>query len=283
MEAIVTRRGARRISEVPLTVLERLATGEIETVNLMEWLATDMAALARSMSAATESGPLREALADAANLMMGRGITARLAIAGRSIVRAVPGLDSPDVHALARHRSDVVRQWVCYAANDGSVGRPFGERLALTLPFAADTNMSVREAAWMAFRPHIVSGLKNAVVQLEPLSRDPDRNLRRFAVEVTRPRSVWGAHIEQLKRDPSIALPLLENVRDDGAKYVQLSVGNWLNDASRSRPDWVVELCRVWSRDRGEGTERIIRRGLRTLRATGDRNAGGVIWGKAHT
>ena len=260
-----------------------MAAGELETVNLMEWLATDMAALARQVSAVAQSKRLRGALAEAANLMTDRGITARLAIAGRAILRAVPDLDSPEFRALACHRSDIVRQWACYAANDGRVGRSFAERLALTLPFAVDSNMSVREAAWMAFRPHIIVRVEEALPQLEPLSRDSDPRTRRFAVEVTRPRSVWGSHIPQLKRNPGIALPLLENVRDDGAKYVQLSVGNWLNDASRSRPDWVAELCRVWSCNGGLGTERIVKRGLRTLRAARDRGAGGVSGQKDFT
>jgi 3-methyladenine DNA glycosylase AlkC len=265
MNTLSTRRGARRISEVPQAVLACLATGEIETVNLMEWLATDMAALARSVSAATQSKPLKEALAQAANLMASRGITARLAIAGQAIVRAIPDLDGSHFHALARHRSDVVRQWACYAVNASDVPRSLIDRLALTLPFAADGNMSVREVAWMAFRPHILANVEAAIELLEPITRDPNSSIRRFAVEVTRPRSVWGTHCGQLKRRPQEALSLLENVRQDRAHYVQLAVGNWLNDASKSRPDWVVEVCNRWSAEGDHYTKAIVRRGLRTV------------------
>jgi 3-methyladenine DNA glycosylase AlkC len=158
-----------------------------------------------------------------------------------------------------------VRQWACYSVNDCHIKRPLADRLNLTRPFAGDLNMTVREAAWMAFRPHILASVGEAVKLLEPATRDPNAFIRRFAIEATRPRSVWGAHCRELKRRPQVALLLLENVRQDQVRYVQLAVGNWLNDASKSRPEWVVEVCRRWSAEENRHTAAITRRGLRTL------------------
>ncbi|NJM28128.1 MAG: hypothetical protein HC856_07635 [Pseudanabaena sp. RU_4_16] len=41
------RKGARKVNEIPSEVLDLLNRGEIETVNLVEWLAIDLQALAR--------------------------------------------------------------------------------------------------------------------------------------------------------------------------------------------------------------------------------------------
>jgi 3-methyladenine DNA glycosylase AlkC len=260
-----SRRGARRIGEIPSSVLARLEAGEIETVNLMEWLATDMSALARNVAARARSGRLRSALEEAAAVMAGQGVIGRLKLAGRAIADTLPDFEGPDFTSLAEHASDLVRQWACYAVNHAAIRRSLAERLTLTLPFAADPNMSVREAAWMAFRPNILARVQEAIALLEPVSRDADQSHRRFAIEATRPRSVWGAHIELLKRRPEKALPLLDNVRQDKARYVQLAAGNWLNDASKSRPDWVAQTCARWSTEGNPQTAVIVRRGLRTL------------------
>ena len=91
--------------------------------------------------------------------------------------------------------------------------------------------------------------------------------IRRCAVEGTRPRGVWTAHIEELKREPERGLPLLEPVRADESRYVQRAVANWLNDASKDRPEWVQEVCARWlDESPGPQTSWIVNSALRTLR-----------------
>lgn len=116
----------------------------------------------------------------------------------------------------------------------------------------------------MAFRPCLQPKLEGAIKLLEKTAGKADPRLRRFAVEVTRPRSVWGAHIEALKREPETATMILERVKADPSRYVQLAAGNWLNDASKTRPEWVMEICERWGRASNEHTQRIVKRGLRT-------------------
>jgi 3-methyladenine DNA glycosylase AlkC len=259
------RKGARRMGDVPPQVLADLSAGLVETANLMEWLATDMSQLARVIAAGPVPIALRMSLSEAAEGMRGRGVTGRLRLAVAAIVRGLPEMAGSTFKRLASHRSDVVRQWVCYAVNDPSLFTSLEDRLGHTLPFASDANMSVREAAWMAFRPHLAQSLQPGLELLASLSRSEDSNIRRFAVEVSRPRSVWGAHILQLKKDPNPAAPLLENTRSDPSKYVRLAVGNWLNDASKTRADWVRDTCARWQTAMNPHTDFIVKRAMRSL------------------
>jgi 3-methyladenine DNA glycosylase AlkC len=148
---------------------------------------------------------------------------------------------------LARHPSDIVRSWAAFAAVTGD-NRHFDDHLAAIRAFAADRHFGVREIAWMALRPHIQRQVSAAIELLAAWSHESDANLRRFASEATRPRGVWCAHIEVLKSEPQLGLPILEPLKADSSKYVRDSVGNWLNDAAKSQPQFVKGLCKRWKK-----------------------------------
>jgi 3-methyladenine DNA glycosylase AlkC len=92
----------------------------------------------------------------------------------------------------------------------------------------------------------------------------PDR-LRRFTCEVTRPRGVWSTHIPLLKQQPELALQLLDELAADDCAYVSTSMGNWLNDAGRTRPDFVLDACATWSAEYPLTFSRTRRLALRNL------------------
>jgi 3-methyladenine DNA glycosylase AlkC len=140
-----------------------------------------------------------------------------------------------------------------------------GERLAHLSPFADDPHFAVREWAWLSFRPTVAAELGGAIGVLRRWTAETSPNLRRFASEATRPRGVWSVHILALKQEPALGLPILSPLRADGSRYVQDSVANWLNDASKSRPQWVAEICANWAATGDPHTERICRRAMRTL------------------
>jgi 3-methyladenine DNA glycosylase AlkC len=120
--------------------------------------------------------------------------------------------------------------------------------------------------AWMAVRDAIAGDVDAAVRLLEPWVLDADPNIRRFASEATRPRGVWCAQIETLKKEPWRAQRLLQPLRADGSRYVQNSVANWLNDAAKTQPDWVREVCADWSRSQpSAATQYIVRRAQRSI------------------
>lgn len=259
--ARTSRRALRR--RIPRARLHALDRGHEACRTLGEWLAVDMATLLDELGVEVGQERALAPIADQLRSDPSIGVTRRLAMIGEGLHAAL-GANGPGFERVAVHRSDVVRQWACYAI--GAAEMPLSERLERLLSFAADRNMTVRECAWMVLRPSLARDLEHGIRLLEPLVRHADPNIRRFAVEVSRPRSVWGRHLEALKRRPQIGVRLLDPVRSDPSLYVRRAVANWLNDASKSTPHWVSGLCTGWMRERPTPeTSWIVRRALRTM------------------
>jgi 3-methyladenine DNA glycosylase AlkC len=243
---------------IPDDVLDELNAGTRQTANLTEGLAVDFVAL---MATAVPEVP-----ADTHDRLTAGSpsITRRMRIAGELLLEHV-GLSG--LEALVDHRSDTVRGWAAYAVGLAP-GLALAERFTLIRPLANDPHFGVREWAWMPLRPHVAADVGRAIQLLESWVHEESANLRRFAVEATRPRGVWTEHIAQLKEDPRLGLPLLKPLRADPAKYVQDSVSNWLNDAAKSKPDWVRDLVDGWADGCDDrNTLRICRRAVRSLPA----------------
>jgi 3-methyladenine DNA glycosylase AlkC len=61
-------------------------------------------------------------------------------------------------------------------------------------------------------------------------------------------------------------LAIDQRLKNDAAKYVQDSVGNWLNDASKTQTNFVIELCKKWEAEsKTKETAYIIKKALRTI------------------
>jgi 3-methyladenine DNA glycosylase AlkC len=249
------RKGARRRDEVTAEVLRGLNGGTLQTASLPEALVVDFAALMKAALPRVRRGQLER-------LDPAMGIVRRMQVAGEILFEHA-GEEAEK--RFGSHPSDTVRGWAAYAlANVPGLSIP--ERVRRVRPFADDHHFGVREWAWIAVRPNLAEDVGLAVEALLPWTADDSVNVRRFAVEVLRPRGVWCSHIAALKESPERGLPLLTPCRADSSRYVQNSVANWLNDASRSRPDWVRAVCAKWGKGRvAKETAYILRRALRTL------------------
>lgn len=247
----MTRTGATPVADVPAAVVAERNAGRLETATLAEMLAMDLAALARAVcpDGAVSVDPTA-------------GITRRMAQAAAGLYAA---WGAAAYGRLAAHPSDTARGWAAYVvALDEDV--PLAERLARIRPLADDPHFGVREWAWLALRPHLADHLPEALHRLTPWTAEPSANLRRFAVEITRPRGVWCGHLAALKQDPAPARPLLDAVRGDASRYVQNSAANWLNDAAKTRRDWVDGVVAAWRAEpHGAATAYICRRALRSV------------------
>lgn len=240
---------------MPPSRVAALNRGEAESSNLAEILAIDIPALLTVVVpdiSSIELERLREA----------EGIVRKMLLAGETLLeRSGPRA----INKFMAHPSDVVRSWAAYmiAAEESWT---LEERLARLRPLADDAHSGVREWAWLALRPRLAAELPAAISLLKPWTKERSAYLRRFTTESTRPRGVWCMHLEALKERPERGEPLLEPLRADPEKYVQDSVSNWLNDASKTRADWVRELCRRWlAESESPATQRICRRALRTV------------------
>lgn len=229
------RKGARTVASVDPEVLAQLEAGTIETANLTEGLAINMARLLGTVAPSVSAGALDLSL----------GVVQRMAQAG-ALLRT--HLTAPELAVIASHTSDTVSGWAAFAVGQDA-DQPSLERIDAIKPFAADSHFGVREWAWMAVRAIIVDDPLGVIAKLTPWTQDGDPNVRRFASEATRPRGVWAASIKLLRKEPEHALPILEALRHDRERYVEDSVANWLNDAAKDRPDWVVVLLDEWAKD----------------------------------
>jgi 3-methyladenine DNA glycosylase AlkC len=251
--ATLGRRGARHPSLVPPNVLRELEAGG-ESANHMEQIALDMGALL--CHAFPE-------LTGHADRLRGSGLVARMRIGG-SILWESLGIGG--VRAALSSSSDTVRGWGAMAVGQ-EAGLPLVEALRSIRPFANDRHFAVREWAWLSVREHVQVELDAALALLGTWASEPDANLRRFATEVTRPRGVWCSHIRPLREAPWRGLSIIDSLRADPSRYVQTSVANWLNDASKDQPTWVTHLCAAWRSDSPTAaTEWICKRAERTMR-----------------
>ena len=262
------RKGAIRISDIPPDVLRALNEGREESITLVEWLAIDMPTLLRSILPGVGLADASEELGQVADVLADEGVTKRVKGIGEALFMATR--DHPRrseiFEAVASRESDMVRAWAAFMVT-ADKEPDLADRLEAARRFAADRSVAVRECAWDSFRPYVAADLYQGLQLLESWVRDPDPNIRRCAIEATRPRGVWTAHIEALKQDPGPGLALLEPVRSDPSRYVQRSAANWLNDASKSRPDWVRAVCARWSRQsQTNETAWTVNHALRTLR-----------------
>lgn len=244
-----------RPSDIPRSRVRALESGEAETRSLAEGLAIDARRLAQRVLPP-------DVFAATDGRAWGLGVVRRSDAVGEAIARV--GGDAL-IHRLAGSPSDTIRGWVCFAIA-AQPDRTLRQRLTRMRPLADDGHFGVREWAWLALRPQLIEALGEALSRLTPWTRSRSANLRRFAIEATRPRGVWCAHIVALKEDPTPGLALLEPLRADASRYVQDSVANWLNDAAKSRPDWVRGVCDRWRVESpAPETEHIIRRATRNL------------------
>lgn len=260
------RKGYPSRGSIPSSVLHRLNHAEEPTITLSEWLAVDLSILCATVLSELGHPKVGSSCAALASQLAGDGvgIMERLRRLGQHIYQEVPSRRRDSlVRALASHDADIPRQLA--ALTIPHRGLDLVATLEAVRPFAADAHMGVREIAWMVLRPALVTDLSSALRMLHGWGADADANVRRCAIESTRPRGVWCAHIESLKHTPAQAESLLDLVKSDPSRYVQNSVANWLNDASKSDVAWVKRVVDRWTKEsKSAETAYIVRRALRT-------------------
>lgn len=260
------RKGARSTKDIPKEILGQLNRGEIETANLVEWLAVDQRTLLENLLTQHDRKKYLKPILEQIDSLKKQTVnTINEAIGTGLFEQATKCKDRDFLHTTSTHQSDVVRCWAAYTiGKDASLN--IKQKLQNIQPFAADKHFGVREISWLVVRQNIAQNLNESLKILTTWTTNADENIRRFASEATRPRGVWCEHIEELKQNPELGLVILEPLKSDTAKYVQDSVGNWLNDASKTQPDFVKALCKRWEKESDtKETKYITKKALRTI------------------
>ncbi len=260
------RKGARSIKEIPADILQQLNTGQLETANLVEWLAVNQQLLLESLLHEHHRVDYLQPVQDKIKQLSKQTVnTINEAIGTGLFELARDNKDSTLLKIMSTHKADLIRCWATYAIGKNEA-LDITETLQQIQAFAADQHFGVREICWMAVRQKIAQYLEESISILAQWTANPDPNIRRFATESTRPRGVWCTHIDVLKQTPELALPILEPLKSDPEKYVQDSVGNWLNDAGKTQSEFVQALCQRWEKESDtKATQYILKRALRTL------------------
>jgi 3-methyladenine DNA glycosylase AlkC len=257
------RKPALRLADISDEVRAALSNGLIATKNLTEWLAVDRRQLWYQVK--KELGLPDPEHVDWSPQAWGELSALKQSFLIGKWIASLSKVGDPTWAYLSNHVSDVSREWTAIAV--GYYPQlSFSKRLAWIKQFANDDNAGLREIAWLALRRNVQEDVPTAIRALVPWTGSRSDRLRRYASEITRPCGVWTCHIAELKQQPQMALPILNELNADESKYVQNSVGNWLNDASKSQPDWVREVVQDWvARSDHAATRYIAKRALRTL------------------
>ena len=268
IEIIKNRKGAQKAVDIPSEVLSLLNTGSIETVNLTEWLAVDHSQLIKSVfpTFGIDKNVIEELVCQI-DYQKKPSTMNTIRLIGALLYKkyANTNLFEPLFEQLSTHLSDSVRCYACYLVALHT-DTPLKDKLHKLKPLVADSHFGVREVIWMALRPEMSEHLDFSIAFLSDWAESENENIRRFSIEALRPRGVWCAHIEALKEKPELYLPILDKLKSDTAKYVQDSVGNWLNDASKTRPDFVTALCERWQNESPtKETKYIVKKALRSI------------------
>lgn len=115
-----------------------------------------------------------------------------------------------------------------------------------------------------AVRPFLLKYSEKMIGQMLSWSGHKNYKVRRLASEGSRPRLPWAMSVPALKRDPTLILPILENLKNDPSEWVRRSVANSLNDIAKDHPGTVLKIAKQWAGISKE-TDAIIKHGSRTL------------------
>ncbi len=261
-EYILNRKGPRSLKNLNPEVIDYLNKGLVETKNLMEWLATDQLELLKLVLSEINKKEWYPDFETAVNAQKKPTANSNTKVIGHTLGMLTK--EATIYKTLKTHTSDLVRCWACWAE---SIHHDATYDLLKTMkPYTADTHFGVREVVIFASKERMIEDLDTAINILSKWTTDKDENIRRFAVESLRPVGVWTKKIMAFQEQPEKGLSLIVPLKSDTSKYVRDSVGNWLNDASKSQPDWVKSICNEWDiQSPTKETKYIIKKGLRTI------------------
>ena len=141
----------------------------------------------------------------------------------------------------------------------------------------AIAEITKRNTGEFAIRPYLETFPDETFSRMLEWSQDDNFHLRRLASEGSRPRLPWAKKLNVVVENPDLALPILENLKDDPIKFVQKSVANHINDMLKDNYDLAMNLLKTWHKDAGKERRWIIKHALRKELKKGNPEAEALI------
>ena len=152
------RKGARTIKDIPESILEQLNRGEIETANLVEFLAIDQKILLENLLTQCKKKEYLQPVLEQIDKLKKQTVnTVSEAIGIGLLEQATAHKDKDLLQTVSMHKSDLVRCWATFAVGKNTELN-IEQMLHKIKPFAADKHFSTREDAWIAVGKAIILG-----------------------------------------------------------------------------------------------------------------------------
>lgn len=124
--------------------------------------------------------------------------------------------------------------------------------------------ITVFSSCEFAVRPFLIQYQKQMLEQMFQWSQHTNEKVRRLASEGSRPRLPWALGVPYLKKDPTLLIPILDQLKSDPSETVRRSVANSINDISKDHPKIALQIIKKWKGISYE-TDSLIKHASRTL------------------
>jgi hypothetical protein len=173
----VKRKGSKSIKDIPSDILERLNCGQIETANLVEWLAIDQRLLLENLLKECYRTPYLEPILSNIEVLKKQTVNTINETIGTGLLeQSFINDDTEILSIIAAHKSDVIRCWATFTIGNNHAFDT-AEKLKLIQPFSADKHFGVREVSWLAVRPTIAKNLIQSIGILSTWTHHNDENV----------------------------------------------------------------------------------------------------------
>ncbi|WP_234021398.1 DNA alkylation repair protein [Streptomyces sp. 142MFCol3.1] len=186
-----------------------------------------------------------------------------------ALLMDVPG-DYGDLARVVRAAKDgtpVFGGWLIWPVTSAIATKAVAERSddAFDDAMAILAGLTGRLTSELALRTLLRHNLDRALGIIEEWTGSPDPDVRRLAVEGTRPYLPRALRVPELITLPGATVAVLDALYGDESEYVRRSVADHLHDVSRDHADLAVTTARRWLAAPAPTTGRLVRHGLRSL------------------
>jgi 3-methyladenine DNA glycosylase AlkC len=134
--------------------------------------------------------------------------------------------------------------------------------------------LTKRFSAEFAIRPYIEKYDQQVFNDFKKWIKHPNKHVRRWLSEGTRPLLPWGIKVENIHQNISRNIPFLKALFLDKEEYVRRSVANHLNDISKLDSKLMLKTCKEFLViDQSSETKWVVKHATRGLLKKGNKEA----------